>query len=263
MIVSDQWFLTFLVTRTIAILIAAACATLALVGAALAVAVAGSPEPQGRALAKILPGYRGVAALPGGAVAVAPAHAPISFTLGGLALIVVLADGADRQGAICARLAAILPHDRCAADLTRWTIAVTAADALATLAMIRATLSIASARSADRQVGPGAEISPDRRFEATFARWAVPVLVALAGAAKAATTSALVVGTTSGTKREFAAPDERHILNKSCVCFAERRCPIPHHIDGIVAPDVAIWIVVVLKYREPVRMPSLMDDNTD
>lgn len=263
MIVSDQWLLTFLVTRTIAILIAAACAGLAFVGAALAVPVAGSPEPQSRALTKIWPGYRRVATLPGGAVAVAAADTPISFTLAGLALIVVLADGADRQGAVSASLAAILPRDRCAAHLARWTIAVAAADAPAPFAMIRATLGIARARRADHQVGPRAEIPPDRRFEAAFACWTVPVLVALAGAAKAAATAALIVDTTSSIEPEIAAPDEWLICDKGCVCFAERRCPIPHHIDGIVVPDVAIWTIVVLKYREPVRMASLMDDNTD
>lgn len=263
MIVSNQWFLAFLVTRTIAILIAAACAALALIGATLAVAVAGSPEPQGGALAKVWSGYRSKATLPGGAVAVTAADTPVSFALAGLALIVVLASSAKCQSTVSACLAAIWSRDRRAADLARWAIAVTATDAPAPFAMIRAAFRLPRARRADRQVGPGAEIPPDRRFEAAFARWTVPVLVALAGAAKATATSALVVGTTSGTKREFAAPDERHILDKGCVCFAERRCPIPHHIDGIVVPDVAIWIIVVLKYREPVRMASLMDDNTD
>lgn len=154
MIVSDQWLLTFLVTRTIAVLIAAACAALTLIGATLAVAVAGSPEPQGRALAKVLSSYRSKATLPGGAVAVAAADAPVSFALAGLALIVFLAGSAKCQGTVSASLAAIWPRDRRAADLARWTIAVTAADAPAALAMIRAALRLPRARSADRQVGP-------------------------------------------------------------------------------------------------------------
>ena len=154
MVVSDQWLLALLVARAIAILIAAAFTALALVGAALAVAVAGSPEPQGRALAKVRSGDRSKATLPGGAVAVTPAHAPVSFALAGLALIIVLADVAKCQGTVSARLTTVLPRDRRATDLARWTIAVTAADALAALAVIRAAFGIPCACRADRQVGP-------------------------------------------------------------------------------------------------------------
>jgi uncharacterized RDD family membrane protein YckC len=149
-VVSEQWLLAFLVTRAIAILIAAACAALALVRAALAVAVAGSPKPQGGALTKVCRTDWRVAALPGGAVVVAAAHAPVSFALARLALIVVLADGTKCQGTVSARLTEVLPRDRRAADLAQWTIAVTAADAAASLAMIRAALSLPRACRADR-----------------------------------------------------------------------------------------------------------------
>ncbi len=263
MVLSDQWFLTLLITRAIAILIATARPALAFVGATLAVAVAGRPEPQGCALAKVWSGYRSKATLRGGAVAVATAHAPVSFALAGLALVVVLADGAKCQGTISARLTTVLPCNGCAADLARWTIAVTAADALAPLAMIRAAFRIPRACRAVRQVGPCAEIPPDRWLEATLTGWAVAVLVALAGTAEAATSTALVVDATRGTEREIAAPDERRIRDKGCVCLAERLCPRPHHIDGIVVPDVARRIVVVLKYRETICMASLMDDSAD
>ena len=120
----------------------------------------------------------------------------------------MLADGAQRQGPVRARLPAVLPGERRAADLTGGTIAVPAAHTLAGLALIRAAFRIPRARRAEGQVGSGAEISPDRRFEAAVARGAVAVLVALAGTAEAAPGAALVVDTTQGTEREIATPDE-------------------------------------------------------
>ncbi|MDF0667269.1 MAG: hypothetical protein P0119_14505 [Nitrospira sp.] len=87
-------------------------------------------------------------------------------------------------------------------------------------------------------------------------------MVALAGAAEAASGAALVVDLTRGTKCEIAASDEQRI-REGLICLAERLCLLLHHVDGIVAKDKGRRIVVVLKYWEPVRMASLMDDTTD
>ena len=83
-----------------------------------------------------------------------------------------------------------------------------------------------------------------------MARRAVAVLVALAGTAEAATSTALVVDATRVTEREIAAPDKRRIRDKGRVGLAERLRTIAHHVDGIVVPNVTRRIVVVLKRRD-------------
>lgn len=262
-VVANHRLLADLAIRTIAVLLAAAFAALALVGPALAILVARRAERQGRALTVIGARCRGVATLPRGAIAVRTADAFATLAAARFALIVAVAPSAQRQIPVFSTFAEVLRCNRRAADLTGRAVAIGAADALPTLTPIRPAFVVTVALGTQGQIDAGAIVLRGGRFETALAARAVAVLIALAGAALAMPGLALVVGAAFGAQRQIAAANQRSVIYVGDIVLAKILGARAHHIDRVVIEDKLCRVVVVGERWKSVRMASFVDDDPD